>query len=142
MEAEIAALLVGEWTTELTHRLLPGTVLHGRASFELLHGGGFLIVREQVDHPKFPGASIAIVGGKDLRMHYFDARGVARLFEGKVEGRAWSFTRTKPDFSALDFCQRITWRLSDDGQTITGLAEMAKDGGDWEDDLKVTYRRA
>jgi hypothetical protein len=134
--------LAGEWTFEMTHRLLPEAALRGRSAFELLEGGRFLVLREHVDHPEFPDSSISVIGGSDdLRMHYFDSRGVARVLELTIDGRVWTFTRTKPDFSPLDFHQRLTWTLSEDGQTITGLAEMSEDGQTWQDDLHITYRR-
>ncbi|MGH2738971.1 MAG: hypothetical protein ACRDH6_00585 [Actinomycetota bacterium] len=74
--------------------------------------------------------------------HYFDSRGVARVFDLTIAGRVWTFTRAKPDFSPLDFHQRVTWTLSEDGQTIAGIGEMSEDGETWEDDLRITYRRS
>jgi hypothetical protein len=139
------AILAGEWTTEMTHRLLPGTVLSGRSTFELLEGGKFLLQRETVDHPEFPDSSVALIGGAgedDLRMHYFDSRGVVRILEARIDGPVWTFTRTKPDFSPLDFSQRLTWTLSEDGQTMSGLGEMSEDGETWQEDIHITYRRA
>jgi hypothetical protein len=49
--------------------------------------------------------------------------------------------RNKPDFSSLEFHQRLTWTQSEDGHTIEGLAEVSDDGAHWEDDLRITYRR-
>jgi len=141
---EPLARLAGEWATEMTHRLLPGTVLHGRSTFELLEGGMFLVLREYVDHPEFPGSSLSVVGGageQDLHMHYFDARGVVRIFEATVDGSVWTFVREKPDFSPLDFRQRISWTLSEDARTITALGEIGRDGEKWQDDIHITYRR-
>src|SRR4051812_23984180 len=80
METENAALealrsLAGEWMFEMRHRLLPDPVLSGRSTFELLEGGKFLVLREQVQHADFPDSSLAVIGGADeLRMHYFDSR--------------------------------------------------------------------
>jgi hypothetical protein len=142
---EPLAVLAGEWTTEMKHRLLPNTVLRGRSTFELLEGGKFLLQRERVDHPEFPDSSLALIGGAedhDPRMHYFDSRGVVRIFDGTIDGRVWTFSRTKPDFSPLDFSQRLTWTLSEDGQTIIGLGEMSEDAETWQDDIHVTYRRS
>ena len=147
MEAEnpsVQALrpLAGDWAFEMTHRLLPETVLSGRSTFELLEGGKFLVLREQVDHPEFPDASLAVIGGAgDLRMHYFDSRGVTRVFELVIDRNVWTFTRNEPDFSPLDFHQRLTWTLGRDSQTITGLAEISDDGEKWEDDLHIAYRQ-
>src|SRR5262245_8308928 len=119
METASAPLgaVAGEWTTEITHRLLPDTVLRGRSTFELLAGGKFLLQRERVDHPEFPDASLAVIGGADgdaLHMYYFDSRGVVRIFELRIDDRVWKFVRSTPDFSALDFHQRMTWTLSGD----------------------------
>jgi hypothetical protein len=58
------AALVGEWETEATHQALPGTVIHGRATFEWLEGCSFLIWRAHYDHPDIPDC-IAILGCDD-----------------------------------------------------------------------------
>ena len=49
--------LVGEWHTEATHPYLPNTVIRGRATFEWLDGGFFLIWRAAYDQalPHFVG---------------------------------------------------------------------------------------
>ena len=83
--------LVGEWETEATHQLLPDTVVRGRATFEWLEGGHFLIWRARNEHPDFPD-SISILGcaapggpcasgdpGGGCTLRYFDSRGVSRL---------------------------------------------------------------
>ena len=138
------ARFAGDWTYEMTHQALPGSVILGRSSFELLEGGKFLVQREQVEHPEFPGSSLAVIGGGDddeLRMHYFDSRGVVRIFELTIDGHVWTFLRDKPDFSPLDFYQRLTWTMREDRQAITCLGEVSEDGEKWEDDIHITYRR-
>jgi hypothetical protein len=131
--------LVGEWETEATHRMLPGTVVSGRSAVEWLAGERFLIVRAQMDHPDFPD-SVSIIGdsGGVLRLHWFDSRGVARVFEMTPEG--W-FTRTAADFSPLDFEQRMRWTLGEDPGTVRSVAQI-REGDVWEDDLLTAYRRA
>src|SRR5437764_1448881 len=42
---------------------------------------------------------------------------------------------------APDFSQRLTHTVSGDGNTITGQAELSRDGITWEDDLAITYQR-
>jgi hypothetical protein len=141
---EPLSALVGEWTYEMTHQALPGTVLNGGSTFEPLEGGKFLIQRERVDHPEFPGSSHAVIGGADadnLRMHYFDSRGVVRILELSINGRVWTFMRNKADFSPLEFHQRLTWTVSEDGRSINALGEISHDGAVWEDDIRITYRR-
>ena len=137
--------LVGQWDTEATHRLMPGTIIHGRATFEWLADGPFLIWRAHYDHPDIPD-SIAILGCDDtgdLRnpsggcsLHYFDRRGVTRLYNLSAEAGVWRFWRDHPGFA-----QRFTGVLSADGNTIAGVAELCQDGATWEEDLSITYTR-
>ena len=141
--------LVGEWETEATHPYLPATVIRGRATFEWLAGGFFLIWRAGYDHPDIPD-SIAILGcddssssgevgptGGGCSMHYFDSRGVSRVYGLGADRGVWRFWRDWPGFS-----QRYVATISADGNTITGNGELSRDGSTWEQDLRITYRRA
>src|SRR5215216_5149210 len=111
--------LVGEWETEATHPYLPGTTIRGRATFEWLEGGFFLIWRAAYEHPDIPN-SIAILGCDDsggepsegCSMHYFDSRGVSRVYGVSADEGVWRFWRDWPGFS-----QRYVGRFSDDGNT-------------------------
>jgi hypothetical protein len=133
--------LVGEWDTEATHPMVPSTVVHGQAVFEWLEGEKFLIVRARTDHPDFPD-SISIIGDTEgLRMHYFDSRGVARIYQMSFMDGVWKLWRDTADFSPLDFAQRSVGTFSKDGKTIDGRWEICHDGTTWEDDLQITYRR-
>jgi hypothetical protein len=71
-------------------------------------------------------------------MHYFDERGVYRVYAASLDQGVWRYWR---DASAPDFSQRFTGMLSDDGNTITVQGELSKDGSAWEDDLALDYRR-
>jgi hypothetical protein len=130
--------LVGTWATEATHPALPGTVITGRATFEWLEDQRFLIQRSHYDHPEIPDA-IAVTGIIDGKpsMHYFDPRGVHRVFAVDLTADTWRFWNDAPGFS-----QRVTHTLSDDGNAINGQAELSTDdGATWEPDLAITYRR-
>jgi hypothetical protein len=129
---------VGRWVTQATHPLLPGTTVRGQATFEWLDGRRFLTLRWHYDHPEIPDA-IAIIGVTDgqLSMHYFDYRGVYRVYAVSLEEDQWRFWRDVPSFS-----QRFTGTFSDDGDTITGQGQLSRDGSRWEDDLAITYRRS
>src|SRR5918999_260422 len=108
--------LVGEW--EITVPLMEAA---GRTTFEWLEGGGFLIQRSTVDRPEFPNA-ISIIGatGRDggLQQHYFDSRGVARVYDMALEDGVWTLFREGPDWP-----QRFVGELSEDGGTIIGRWE-------------------
>lgn len=143
---------LGHWTTEMTHPALPGVVVHGSASIEWLEGERFLIQRARTDHPDFPD-SIAIIGftGSDrvdqgsrelqgeqteLTMHYFDSRGVFRVYDAGVETDAITFSRLAPGFS-----QRFRGTFGDAGHTLSGMWQMQQEDQSWADDLKITYKR-
>ena len=145
--------LVGTWTTEATHPAMPGVVVHGTAVFEWLEGRRFLMHRARTDHPDFPDA-LSIIGqmehdridGADskvpavsawpLRMHYFDSRGVFRVYQTRIADAAWEFWR-----DAAGFSQRFTGRFADGGDTIVGRSQLCTDDVHWADDLAITYRR-
>jgi Pyridoxamine 5'-phosphate oxidase len=130
--------LIGRWTTRATHPLLPGAVVRGHATVEWLDGRQFVILRWHYDHPEIPDA-IAVTGvtGQQLSMHYFDYRGMYRVYAASLEEHQWRFWRDAPGFS-----QQFTGILSDDGNTITGQGQLSRAGSGWEDDLEITYRRS
>ena len=86
---DLGRRLVGRWTTEATHPGLPGAIVRGSSEIEWLEGERFLIYRSSYDHPAIPD-SISIIGDTDgLRMHYFDTRGVHRIFKVTVTSEGW-----------------------------------------------------
>ena len=133
------SVLVGEWNTVGTHRLLPNTTLHGHASFAWLQGGAFLIMHSEIEEPGIPSA-IAIFGSDDATetdfMLYFDERGVSRKFEATLRDNTWKFWRDTPGFS-----QRFTGTFVDNGDTIIGVWELSEDDSIWKRDLELKYTR-
>ncbi len=146
--------LVGTWTTQATHPAVPGVVVHGTAIIDWLEGEWFLIQRARTDHPDFPDA-ISIIGFTErdridsatgaapmaaekpqLRMHYFDSRGVFRVYDVSIDAAAWRVWRDAPGFS-----QRFTGTVADGGDTIMGRWQLCRDDLHWADDLAITYRR-
>jgi hypothetical protein len=136
-ELEPFEALLGEWEIEATHPAVHDTVVRGTASFEWLEGERFMIQRSRNDHPDFPDG-ISVIGVTDgrLTMHYFDSRGVFRVYETAFGGGVLRIWRDVPGFA-----QRFEGPISDDGATIEGLWELSEDGSTWNDDLKITYRR-
>ena len=132
--------LIGEWTMEATPPGGPRWPGEARVRFEWLEGRTFVIERWTVDLPEAPDG-IAIIGAGDepdsLRQHYFDSRGVARIYEMTLRDGIWSLWRDAPD----PFPQRFSATFSEDGATITGRWEKAEDGSTWETDFDLTYRR-
>jgi hypothetical protein len=130
---------IGRWETDGSHPMLPDEAIRGTSTFEWLDGQQFVIWRSHYDHPQIPDA-ITIIGvtNGQLSMHYFDSRGVFRMYAVSLDQPTWRYWR---DASPPDFSQRFTGTFSDDGNTITGNGQLSKDGDTWEDDLDLNYRR-
>lgn len=132
-------VLVGEWDIEITFPINPpGTVL-GRASFEWLDDGSFLMMRSG-NKTGGPPQSISVIGRDNARetytMLYFDDRGVSRIYNMSFTGSEWKQWREAPEFS-----QHFTGTLSNDGHTINAEWEISKDGVTWEHDFYLTYSK-
>ena len=129
-------VLIGTWTTEATHPMMDA-VVPGTATFEWLEGGEFLILRIHNEHQQFPD-SISVIGapetGDGLVMEYFDSRGVRRTYGASFEDGVLRFWRDEPGFE-----QRFA--ATPDAAGFVGQWQMARTAGDWQDDLKVVYRR-
>jgi hypothetical protein len=133
--------LVGQWTLEAGPPGGPPWPGEARSSFEWLEGRTFLIERSTVDMPEAPDA-IKIIGAGDepetFRQHYFDSRGVHRVYEMTLGDGVWKLWRDSPN----PFTQRFCGTFSEDGETIAGRWEKAVDGSNWDTDFELTYRRA
>jgi hypothetical protein len=146
--------LVGEWTMEAGPPEGPPWPGEAEVSFEWLEGRRFLVQRWSIDLPEAPDG-IAIIGLRDApasaeavaeglaasdapyRQHYFDSRGVHRIYEMTLSDGEWRLWRDSLD----PFAQRFTGKFSDDGSTITGRWELAEDGSNWKTDFDLGYRK-
>jgi hypothetical protein len=134
--------LVGSWTTEATHPAVPGTVVNGTADVEWLEGERFLVFRSRNDHPDFPD-SISILGDTDgLKWHYFDSRGVHRVYDLGVSDEGWEISREADANDPDAFSQRLVLTFEDGDDTMEGRSALSYDNETWQDDLQITYRRA
>jgi ketosteroid isomerase-like protein len=131
--------LVGEWTLEAGPPGGPPWPGGGRMSFEWLEGKTFLIQRWHIDLPEAPDgiAIIGLAGDEGLRQHYFDARGVQRIYEMTLDDGVWKLWRDDPN----PFPQRFTGTFDEAGDTISARWEKKEAGSDWSTDFDMTYRR-
>jgi hypothetical protein len=112
-------------------------VVPGSVTFEWLQGGHFLLQRSSNDHDLFPDA-IGVIGAPEaggLVMEYFDSRGVRRTYGASLDDGVLRFWREHPGFE-----QRFSATLGHD--RFEGLWQVARTPGDWQDDLRVAYRRS
>ena len=117
-------------------------LVRGWTVFEWILGGRFLLQRSGTDHPDAPDAfSVNAPDGDGLRQHYFDSRGVVRLYAMTVQDGRWTLLRESADFSPLDFRQRYVGAFGDGGKTIRGRWETAQPGEDWQLDFELVHTR-
>ncbi len=131
-------VLIGEWDMVGRHPAFPSAV-QGHSSFTWLIEGALLVWHFDWDRPGPPSA-MSVIGRDDAfeacSMLYADERGVARIYQMTLSGDTWRLWRDSPGFS-----QRMTGKVSGDGDTITVQGELARNGSSWEQDLDVIYTR-
>lgn len=138
-------VLVGRWGMEAS---FPGEPPDAEMTVSWMYDQRFLMQVIRVDHPEAPDSTAVIApadaddtrphepGDPPYLQHYFDARGIARVYGMDLVDGVWTLERMAPGF-----CQRFCGEVSDDGDTITGAWEMSEDGILWRHDFDLTYRR-
>jgi hypothetical protein len=119
------------------------------ATFERL--GEFVVFRS-TGQPAVVPDTLSIIGGapagEPQPMHYFDSRGVKRLFLTTLEGSTWRIWRAPgEDWNGPDgpgFNQRFIGEISPDGRTIDSRWErgLGPNGDEWELDFPMTCVRS
>jgi hypothetical protein len=142
------APLIGEWHGEGEFPSEPPMKMSAEATVERL--GKFIVFRSVGEPAELPD-SISIIGGAPAGeaqpMHYFDDRGVQRLFMTSLEGATWKIWRAPgEDWNGPNgpgFNQRFIGEISADGNAIDGRWErgMGDAGDEWEIDFPMTYVR-
>ena len=130
---------IGEWRVDAS---FPGSA-PGRVVFEWALDKQFLVQRSEAPRPAPDSMAIVSVDPNTAAytQHYFDSRGVVRVYAMTFRRGLWVLGRIAPDFSPLDFSQRFIGSFSRDGKTIRGTWETSSDGAKWERDFDLTYTR-
>src|ERR1035441_3817601 len=135
---------IGRWAMEATFPGAERTGPAGLSTFEWILEGEFLLQRTEFSVTGSP-AGVMIVGsdpeGANFTQHYFDSRGVARLYSMTFEEGSWTLQRDTQDFTSLSFRQRFIGSFNDDETRIDGRWEISHDGANWEHDFELTYTR-
>jgi hypothetical protein len=112
-------------------------------TFEWALDEAFLVQRSNAPAP-IP-QSLCIIGEDKATgaytQHYFDSRGVARVYAMTFDGTTWTLERVRADFTPLEFSQRYTGVFAGDGSAIRGKWEIRHEGGDWQIDFELSYQR-
>ena len=124
--------LLGTWDLTMRHHALTDPV-SGRQHYQRVLDGAYVRLDWTYDHPDFPDA-LAVLS--ETEMHYFDVRGVTRVFELRFADDGWSMLKLDPSFA-----QRFTARyVGDDAMESEG--EYSEDGGvTWHHDFTMGYAR-
>lgn len=126
--------LVGTWDLTMHHTAMTEPV-RGRETYRPILDGAFLEMQRTYDHPDFPDA-IAIMS--ETRTHYFDVRGISRVFTHELSDRGWSSARSS-DGEAFAQRQSITFTTPD---TMNGIGELSPDdGATWQHDYTIHLER-
>ncbi|MEO5951349.1 MAG: DUF1579 family protein [Chloroflexia bacterium] len=140
-EANVKSLdiLVGTWDMDLPEAGDPEVRVHGSVTFEWMAGGHYLIESSASDHELYPD-SLSVIGFDEttgnFKQHYFDSRGVERIYGASLMNKVLRFWRDSPGFS-----QRFTGKISDHGRLMTGRWEKSVDGATWETDFDLSYTK-
>jgi hypothetical protein len=135
---------VGQWTMEARFPGAKPTGPVGSSTFEWILQEQFLLQRTESPEPSAPdGWAIfgEIEDGVTYTQHYFDSRGVARLYTMTLDERRWTLLREAADFTPLDFQQRYVGFFAEDDQRIEGRWERSDDGLTWELDFELNYQK-
>ncbi|HEY6319138.1 MAG TPA: hypothetical protein VI462_14780 [Acidimicrobiia bacterium] len=137
-------VFVGEWSIAALFPDAPPTGPAGRAVFAWDLGGQFLVQRVEIADAAAPDSQWILAAdgdGTTYTAHYFDSRGVVRLYRMTFGDGIWTLQRDTADFSPLPFAQRFRGTFSDDATTIHARWELAEDGATWRPDFDLTYTR-
>ena len=133
---------IGTWEIDASFPHLPDAGAH--SVFEWALDGRFLVQRTEISIPEAPN-TMSMIGadpaGEGFTQHYFDSRGVIRVYAMTFDDGVWTLLRNSPDFSDLSFWQRYTGTFGADGDTISGRWEMSHDEGATEKDFDLGYKR-
>jgi hypothetical protein len=140
--------LIGAWSMAI---VMPGEKrpdplpdIGARVTFDWLGASAFVIERWNVPIPEAPDG-LAMLGWDEARgtflQHYFDTRGVARIYEMSFADGVWKLERSKPDFSPFEFSQRYSGTFVDGGKRIEGTWEISHDLKTWQKDFDLIYTR-
>lgn len=124
--------LLGDWEFTMDHSAMAEPIT-GQQRYEHVLEGAFVLHQWNYDHPDFPNAMAVL---SNNRYHYFDVRGITRIFDVEVDDDGWSMIRLDPDFS-----QRYRARfVSSDVIETTGDASY-DNGVTWQHDFTMTCNR-
>jgi hypothetical protein len=124
--------LLGTWEVTMHHSAMSEPVT-GRQRYERVLEGSFVLQQWTYDHPDFPNAMALL---SEDRYHYFDVRGITRVFDFEVDDAGWSMIHLDEVFS-----QRQTARFRGPDVMVSTGEKSHDKGITWQHDFTMTYQR-
>ena len=121
-------VLVGKWKNDIEFKNAPQNQGTGLVIYEWMEGGFFLVERFEQNFTKEGlHKGISVIGydneSQSCLSHFFDNHGNERTYSLSIENGVFKITGQ---------WERYKGEISDDGNTITGTWEQAKDGANWQ----------
>ena len=125
--------LLGTWNVTMQHVAMPEAV-PGRHVYQRVLQDAFVMLQASFDHPDVPDATALL---SEAALHYFDVRGVTRVFDLEITDEGWTMIRRDSDFWQRS---SATFRGPDEMQ---GSGQNSDDcGATWQHDFLMSYARA
>lgn len=134
MDRAIEALdqLLGTWEFTMHHADVSKPI-YGRHVYERVLDGAFVLHRCVYDRSDFPDAMALMT---DTTYHYFDVRGITRIFKVEFKDHGWSTINVEKEFS-----QRTVARFKSREQVEVNGKRSHDNGVTWQPDYTMTSRR-
>jgi hypothetical protein len=124
--------LLGTWDLTMRHSAMTDPVA-GRQRYQRVLDDAYLYLTWTYDHPDFPDA-LAMLSPEE--MHYFDVRGITRVFDVRLDDSGYEMVHLDPEFS-----QRFTARF-EGPDLIETTGEYSDDrGATWQHDFTMSSLR-
>ena len=124
--------LLGTWDVTMRHHAMADPVA-GRQRYERVLDGAYVQLTWTYDHPDFPDALAMLTSEQ---MHYFDVRGMTRVFDLRFDDSGYVMVRLEPEFS-----QRFTGRFEGPDLIETTCEYSGDVGATWQPDFTMSSVR-
>src|SRR6266487_5878464 len=128
-------IFIGEWRLEAPAFPIPTELADdARATFEWTLDGTFLLERSYIPGPAAPdGLCLVGLDGDDgYTQHYFDSRGIARVYAMTFDGRDWTLERNRARLHTAQLPPTLVRNVQHRPHQNRGRWESSPDGSTWE----------
>ncbi|SDO37422.1 hypothetical protein [Halobacillus aidingensis] len=103
---------IGEWEIEVIHPQFKTSSIKGQTLFDWMEKEKFIVQRTFIKQMEFPSSTIVYdydSNTSNYLQHYFDSRGVTRLYYMNLKSGLWELWRNSSDFFPIRFLPAFCW---------------------------------